>query len=168
METVVDVVVEMVVEAEEVVTGVVTVTEVREGKVVSVCMEGGKVKLKKEVDSISSSGVVVVAWVEVAFVEVAVECIGAEAEAAYVVTVVVKDEVSAVGLGANVLGLDAVLPGRVCNGAFDSRVDVSIMVAGVFFAVNVASVAAFTEGWNVFSEPLVVSLAVMVVKVPDG
>lgn len=159
---------EVVVAAEEVVTGVATVTEVREGKVVSVCVEGGKVELKKEVDSISPSGVVEAGWVEVAFMDVAVECIGAEVEAAYVVMVVVKVEVSVVGFGASVLGLAAVLPGMVCNGAFESRVDVSIMVAGVFFVVNVASVAAFTEGCNVLSEALVVSLAVTAVKVPDG
>lgn len=78
--------------------------------------------------------------------------------------VVVKVEISVVGFGACVLDLAAVLPGEVCK---TSRVDVPIMVAGVFCVVDVASVV-FTEGWNVLSEALVVSLAVTAVKLPDG
>lgn len=143
-------VVEVVVAAEEVVKGVV------KGKVVRLCVVGGKVELKKEVDLISSSGVVVAACSEVAVVEAAVECNGAEVGAAYVVMVAVKVEVSVVGFGASELGLAAVLPGMVCIWSFSSRV-------GVFFVVNdvrVFSVVDFTEGWVVFIVAVLVSLPV--------
>lgn len=75
-------VVVVVVAAEEVSTGVATVTEEREGKVVSICVDGCEVELKNDVDSVSSSGVVAAACVEVAFAPPAVECIGAGVEAA--------------------------------------------------------------------------------------
>lgn len=72
----------VVVVEEEVVTGVVKGAEVWGDKVVSFCVVGGKVELRKKVDSVSSSGVVVAACVEVAVVEAAVGCIGVEVGAA--------------------------------------------------------------------------------------
>lgn len=105
---------------------------------------------------------------EVAAAVAAVECSGAEVGAAYAVLVAGK-LASVVGFGANAFGLAAVLPSVVCNRAFICRVDVSLFVVGVYFVgddVGVSSVAAFTEGWDVFS--WVVSSAVTTVEVPDG
>lgn len=105
---VVVVVVVVVAEAEEeVVSGVVKGGEVRGGKVISLCVVGGKVEPEKWVDSVSCPGVVVAACVEVAIVEAVAGCIGAEVGAAWVVMVIVEvglvAEASVVGFGASVL-----------------------------------------------------------------
>lgn len=73
----------------------------------SLCVLGGKVEPEEKVDSVSSSGVVVAACVEVAVVGAAVECIGAEVKAAWVVMVIVEAgvvvEASVAGFGAGLL-----------------------------------------------------------------
>lgn len=96
---VVVVVVVVVAVEEEVVTGVVKGKEVWVDKVISLCVVGGKVKV---VDSVSSSAVVVAACVEVAVVEAAAGCAGAEGGVSWVVIVE-----SGLVVGASVAGFGA-------------------------------------------------------------
>ena len=133
---------------------------------VSLCVVGGTVEPDK-VGSVSSSGVVVAASVEVAIVEAVVGSTGAEVGAAWVVmvigAVVVAVETSVLGFGANVLRLPAVLPGMVGVCSVSFRLEVSIMVVGVFLVVNAVSISfvtVFSGGWLVFIEVLVVSSVV--------
>lgn len=133
---------------------------------VSLCVVGGTVEPDK-VGSVSSSGVVVAASVEVAIVEAVVGSTGTEVGAAWVVmvigAVVVAVETSVLGFGANVLRLPAVLPGMVGVCSVSFRLEVSIMVVGVFLVVTV-----FSGGWLVFIEVLVVSSVVTFGETPAG
>lgn len=131
--------------AAEVVTGVVNVTEVCEDRVV-----GGKAEPEKKVGSVSSPGVVVAPCVGVAVVDAAVGCIGAEVGATWVVMVVEKLEASVVSIGVSVAELAAALLGVAFIWSFSSRLDLSIVVAGVFLAARFVSVTVFAEGWADF------------------
>ncbi len=100
------VVVVVVVVEEDAVTGVVNGREVWGGEVISFSVVGDRVG-PEEKDSVSSSGVVVAACVEVTVVEAAVGGIGTEVGAEWVVMVIVVVglvvEASVAWFGASVL-----------------------------------------------------------------
>lgn len=157
----------VVAEAEdEVVIGVVKGKE--EDKVVRLCIVGGKVEPEEKVDSVFCSSVVVVACMVVAVEEASVGCVGDTVWAAWVVMESVD---AGLMVDASVVGFDAVLPGKACICSFSSRVDVSVTVAGVFFAVKarwISCVAVISEGRFVFIVVTVVSLTVTLGGVPAG